>query len=140
MEESEFTYSEYNLAHPAKRYQGQFIDGLISMALFAGMLIISKHFSYEGEVSDILIMSIPIAYFVLSDALPNGQSIGKRILGIYVISKSTGKSCTIIQSIARNLFTPILGILDACLIFTKSRQRLGDKMANTIVVNRLNNI
>lgn len=132
--QKEFDWTQTTLAHPGKRYQGQFIDGLISVLLFAGTIYLLKVIGIDGKLADTLIVIIPISYFVFSDALPGGQSLGKKPFGISVISKTTGKPCKIWQSFIRNVFTPILGILDAVLIFGKKRQRLGDKFANTIVI------
>lgn len=129
----------HNLAHPGKRYQGQFIDGLIAVFLFAVCIYLARLLKLEGDYVDLLIVGIPFAYFVFSDALPNGQSLGKLPLGICVVSKTTGKPCTLLQSFARNVLTPILGTLDAILILGKKRQRLGDKIANTVVIHRSTN-
>ena len=130
----EFQYTKNMLAHPGKRWQGQFIDAFITVLIFALCLYISKLFGLDGTAVDIAIVLLPAIYFVFSDALPKGQSIGKKILNMSVVSKSTGKPCNILQSAARNIFTPILGIIDAVLIFGNNRQRLGDIFANTIVV------
>jgi uncharacterized RDD family membrane protein YckC len=124
-----------DLAHPGKRYQGQFIDGLISLGLFAIGIFIRNAFELKDQYSGILIFAIPFLYYLLSDALPKGQSIGKKLLNISVVHKNTGAYCTVTQSILRNLLTPILGVFEAIFIFMKRRQRLGDMLANTIVIN-----
>lgn len=136
MHENDFIVNPKDLAHPGKRYQGQFIDGLISVALFALCMYITKTLFFEGIFSDLFVIIVPTAYFVLSDALPKGQSLGKKLLGLYVVSKSTGKPCTIWQSIIRNILTPVLGVIDAIVILGSSRQRLGDLMANTVVIKK----
>jgi len=123
------------LAHPAKRYAGQFIDLLISLGLFAAGLYIIQLVIEKNDAAVITVVAIAFSYFVFSDALPNGQSIGKKILGMSVISKSTGKPCTVLQSFARNVLTPFLGLVDSVFILRKDRQRLGDKMANTVVID-----
>jgi uncharacterized RDD family membrane protein YckC len=134
MSENSFSLPSRDLAHPGKRFQAQFIDGLISLMLFIGLLFLSKVTNMEGAFANILIVGIPIIYFVFSDALPKGQSIGKKLLKISVVSKSTGKHCSYPQAFLRNAFTPVLGIVDAVLIFGENRQRLGDKIANTVVI------
>ncbi|MFL0805621.1 MAG: hypothetical protein K6L81_18050 [Agarilytica sp.] len=53
---------------------------------------------------------------------------------MYVISKSRGKPCSVFQSLVRNVFSPVLGVVDAIIILGKGRQRLGDLMANTVVI------
>jgi uncharacterized RDD family membrane protein YckC len=134
MSEPERPYST-NLAHPGKRYQGQFIDGLISIGLFALGVYIRSVFELTGQYSGIIIIVIPFLYYLLSDAMPKGQSIGKKLLDISVIHKNTGAYCTIYQSIIRNILSPVLGVFEAIFIFSKRRQRLGDILANTIVIN-----
>ena len=73
------------LAHPGKRYQGQFLDGLVAILLFFLSMYVARPMGFEGKVADVLIVGIPFAYFTLSDALPNGQSLGKLPLGICVV-------------------------------------------------------
>ncbi len=127
---------DHQLAHPAKRYQGQFLDGLIAIGLFFLLIYLFRAVGFENSFSGAAAIAIPVCYFVFSDALPNGQSLGKKPFGLYVISRTTGKPCSLIQSFLRNAFSPILGLIDAVLIFGKERQRLGDKFANTIVIKK----
>ena len=124
------------LAHPAKRYQGQFVDGLIAIGLFFLLIYLFRALAFENSFSGAVTIAIPVCYFVFSDALPNGQSIGKKPFGLYVVSQTTGKPCSLLQAFLRNAFSPILGLIDAVLIFGKGRQRLGDKFAGTIVIKK----
>ena len=130
----EFDWKASTLAHPAKRYQGQFLDGLIAIVLFVVLVYFFRAIELENTATGVLKLLIPFSYFVFSDALPGGQSLGKKPFGFYVVSKTTGKPCNLLQSFMRNFFSPLLGILDAVLIFGKNHQRLGDKFANTIVI------
>lgn len=77
---------------------------------------------------------LSIAYYLLGDALPGGQSYGKRALEIAVIDKRTHRPCRPVQSFFRNLFLALLGPIDWVFIFRPNRQRLGDWFANTVVV------
>ncbi|MBL4672435.1 MAG: RDD family protein [Arenicella sp.] len=129
-----FDLTEVTLAHPGKRYQGQFIDGLIAVFLFFITHHLLSSIEMDASVAGGIKLLVPICYFVFSDALPGGQSLGKKPFGLRVISKTTGKPCKVWQSFMRNAFSPILGIIDAVLILSKQRQRLGDLFANTIVV------
>ncbi len=72
-------------------------------------------------------------YLFLGDGLHEGQSFAKQMLGVRVVDAATGKPCTFGQSFVRNIFT-ILGPIDWIFIFGESHQRLGDKVAGTIVV------
>jgi len=124
-----------NLAHPGKRFQGQFIDGLIAYVLgivlfyLLDMFIGREPAFYSG-------VAIGVIYFLLSDSLPNGQSIGKKLLNIKVVDKETMKSCSFLQSFLRNVTFP-LGIFDWVPIFFGIHRRLGDFIASTIVVKNV---
>lgn len=120
------------LAHPGKRFQGQFIDGFIAyllgaIAFYLLHTVIGKH------ISILVAITIGVAYFLFSDALPNGQSIGKKLLKIKVVNQKTLLPCSLAQSFLRNITFP-LGILDWVFIFFGSHRRLGDFIASTIVV------
>jgi len=120
------------LAHPGKRFQGQFIDGLIAYIL--GILAFYLLHTIIGKDASFLVaVIIALAYFLFSDALPNGQSIGKKLLKIKVVNKETMQPCSLVQSLLRNITFP-LGIFDWVFIFFGSHRRLGDFMASTIVV------
>lgn len=120
------------LAHPGKRFQGQFIDGLIAyiLGIIAFYLL---HTIIGKDASFLVAVIIGLAYFLFSDALPNGQSIGKKLLQIKVVNKETMQPCSLVQSLLRNITFP-LGIFDWVFIFFGSHRRLGDFMASTIVV------
>ncbi|WP_124551688.1 RDD family protein [Methylophilus methylotrophus] len=126
------TFSSAKLAHPGKRFQGQFVDGLISYVLgivafyFSDLFIGRENAVYLGFM-------VGLFYFLLSDALPDGQSIGKRLLNIRVVHRETMLPCTVYQSFLRNITFP-LGIVDWIFIFFGSNRRLGDFIASTIVV------
>lgn len=75
-----------------------------------------------------------IGYHFLADGLGEGQSLGKQWLGISVVDDRSGEPCTFGQSFVRNLLLAILGPLDWIFIFGTRHQRLGDKLAGTVVV------
>nr|WP_314563860.1 RDD family protein [uncultured Pseudomonas sp.] len=72
------------------------------------------------------------AYFLLADALPNGQSLGKRLLSIATVDRKTLKGCSVSQSLTRN--AGALVVIDWVWILMESRTRLGDMFAKTIVI------
>ena len=106
-------------------------------------------------------VGILLAVFYLSvfDALQNGQSVGKKLMGFNVISIDDGQYCTIKQSLIRNLplslplffaVIPIWGwiiwilagsffiVMELYLLLKlDSGNRLGDVMADT-TVNAIN--
>lgn len=121
-----------DLAHPGKRFQGQFIDGIATYALgYASFFALREVVSVDA--AGYTAIAIGLGYFLLSDSLPNGQSIGKKLLRIRVINEKSGKPCSVGQSLLRNVTFP-LGIFDWIFIFFGSHRRLGDFLASTIVV------
>ncbi|MCR9418229.1 RDD family protein [Vibrio alginolyticus] len=120
----------HRLASPGLRYLGQIIDGAISAAIFIFFLWLGTLIGLSQDSSGLIAFSAAAFYFLLSDGFAKGQSLGKKLLGISV----TGKSCSFPQSFFRNVLTPIIGMIDAIFILGKRRQRLGDKLAKTIVV------
>ena len=99
---------------------------------------------------------LAVIYMSICDALLDGQSLGKKMIGFAVISLEDGKPCTVKQSAIRNLpitipllalVVPIwgwiLGVLlgipfiafEVYLIYSlDSGHRLGDVMADTSVM------
>ena len=68
------------------------------------------------------------------DGVMGGRSIGKRLLSLQVVRLKDGKPCTVRDSIVRR-FTAIFQPFDSLFAFGKNKQRMGDKLANTVVVN-----
>jgi len=125
------------LASFGNRFLGQFIDGLIPVLVIAGIAVI---FAITGVtetlalVAGLLAIGFWFFYLLFADGLGEGQSFGKRIVKTRVIDMKTGEPCTFWQSFLRNVFS-ILGIIDwIFLFFDEKRQRLGDKVAGTVVV------
>ncbi len=67
------------------------------------------------------------------DGFKNGQGIGKKLLSLQVLRLKDGKPATLKDSFIRRL-TSILQPLDFFWTFGKRRQRMGDKLAETVVV------
>jgi uncharacterized RDD family membrane protein YckC len=126
-----------NLASRSTRLAGQFLDAIIAFAPFLILVLLSAS---DEEPAPFIVtlwmiaLLFGVAYVFLADALPDGQSFGKRILGIAVVDQHTGRPCSPWQSFVRNLLLAVLGILDWVFIFGGRRQRLGDMAAGTVVV------
>jgi uncharacterized RDD family membrane protein YckC len=125
-----------DLASTGKRYLAQIVDQFIAIGLgFLAAFV----FDAVGmkEIGIALFWLIYIAYILFNDGLPNGQSLGKKMLSIKVINKTNATSCSYSESFIRNITTviPFLAIIDAVMIFGMKKQRMGDKIANTLVVN-----
>jgi uncharacterized RDD family membrane protein YckC len=120
------------LASRWSRLVGQMIDGSIAGLPMFLAAAISKVGSVASAPLFILGIAWMLFYLFLGDGLHQGQSFAKRWLGIRVVGAS-GAPCTFGQSFVRNIFT-ILGPIDWIFIFDERRQRLGDKVAGTVVV------
>jgi len=96
-----------------------------------------------------------LGYAAIQDSLGQGQSVGKRVMGLQVIEDNSGLPCSISHSILRNapwvlavfclpfpvvgvlmqfVFIPIVFLELYLLVTLESGVRLGDVMGNTLVV------
>lgn len=122
------------LAGLGRRIGGQMIDSIVALLLFMLTLKAFELVSLTQHIAAFAAVAVGGGYYLLSDALPNGQSIGKKLLKMAVVSDFSYINCTIFQSVVRNITTPFLGIIDWVFIFFGSRKRLGDMLASTIVI------
>jgi uncharacterized RDD family membrane protein YckC len=125
--------SPYGKADVATRLYAAAIDGL--MVATGGVL-----YWYSGFVSYLVLGA---TYLLLRDAI-RGQSIGKFLTGLVVISVETGRPCSLAGSVRRNLILILPGangsalVLEARTIVRDPQgQRLGDRLAQTQVVEGL---
>lgn len=139
---------EYDPATLWERLVAIIIDVIIVSALYL-LLIVLLISSSTGEVVDtdqgwllflgLLPLSGFLLYQFLSEALANGQSWGKRAMGIKVV-RLDGKEAGLSDSLLRSVFYLLdgfftLGILGTILITsTPKYQRLGDITAHTTVI------
>ncbi len=160
---------EFEIADFYKRIFAYLMDFMLLILFFVSM----KYFYYEGFniVSaqvlkdhvgiDILTISIPmLLYSLVSEVMMHGQTFGKKLMNIRVISLDGGEP-ELSQYITRWMFkafewpfffgytvltreslivyifiTAFLGVMVVIIVaFTKKNQRLGDLAANTVVVN-----
>jgi uncharacterized RDD family membrane protein YckC len=135
---------QYPLAGPFHRFCAYLIDLGIWLLLLVVAAIVSLVLSL-GSISGLGL--ILVAYFVLtwgygaaSEGLSNGQTIGKRLMRIRVVSER-GVPINGAQAALRNL----VGVVDgpvpffylvglSSMILTRRFQRLGDLAAGTMVV------
>jgi uncharacterized RDD family membrane protein YckC len=96
-----------------------------------------------------------LLYLLISDGLFDGRSVGKRLMGLRVVSSEHGGPCIMKESILRNAFLgaglllyliPLVGWVFTALISaveflvllgSKERMRLGDELAHTIVTEAI---
>ncbi|MFZ1305792.1 MAG: RDD family protein, partial [Ferruginibacter sp.] len=156
---------EFEIAEFHKRLLAYIIDFiLLIIFLFSMKYVMYNEFVFNWDESvgmDILIISLPmLLYSLLTELWFNGQTLGKKIMAIRVISLEGGEP-TLGQFILRwvtrffewpfffgyiafstaNIMvyifvTGMLGIAVVIIIsVTNKNQRLGDMIAGTVVVN-----
>lgn len=114
------------------RFTAQFIDGLFAMGLALATYWVAK---VRGMAPDWIIV-VWFVYLMLCDALPRGQSLGKKVVKIAVVRADTGAPCNLWRSLVRNLSLAVLGIFDCLPLIGARRRRVGDYLAGTVVVNQ----
>jgi uncharacterized RDD family membrane protein YckC len=132
------TYS--NLSLRADRVMAELIDAFYIFLTYVFIVAIVWILNINEKTGINLFLVIWLSYFLIKDALPNGQSFGKKSVNIKVVSIRTGKNCSLLQSLVRNivLFVPVLSIADLFWIGRYERQRIGDVLAGTIVIDAKN--
>jgi len=127
------------------------LDSIFLVIVFAvvGMVIATRMggvtdsgFSLKGAPAALAIgatLLVGLIYYVFGEGMA-GSTLGKGIVGIQVREK-TGAPCGMKRSLIRNLLRIVyafgaylVGFFIA--IFSKTRQRLGDHVAGTLVVER----
>ena len=121
-------------ASRSNRLFGQLLDGIIGAAPIFVAFLVTMVIPPLGTILMIGAIGWSFFYYLFADGFRDGQSFGKRWVGMHVISEETGQPCTFWQSFIRNLLLAILGPIDWIFIFGDKHQRLGDKAAGTIVV------
>jgi len=132
------------LAGPVSRLLAMCVD--LAVIIVAGMVIqkvlglvaLISQDAAQG-ITTVLYFVVSMLYGILAEWLWQGQTVGKRILGIRVMDRD-GLPIHVSQIVVRNLLRPVdmlpafylLGGLVA--LGTQYGQRIGDLAANTVVV------
>jgi uncharacterized membrane protein SpoIIM required for sporulation/uncharacterized RDD family membrane protein YckC len=154
IETPELVTFSYTIAGVGSRVAAALIDYLLCLLLFIA-LILTLAFTgansvgpRDGTISDAWAISILVigqflilwGYYVLWEGLADGQTPGKRIMRLRVVSDG-GYSVTFAGSAIRNLvrildMQPVVtyGLGIGSIVATKQGKRLGDLAAGTIVV------
>lgn len=135
---------EYELGSVGDRIIACLLDWLIIVAYviitFAVMSFGSLASFIRENVWLVIVLLLPIVFYdLLSEMWLNGQSVGKKVMGIKVISL-TGEPPAFSQYLIRWLFrlvdfSSFLGLVAlATVAATEKHQRLGDIVAGTVLV------
>ncbi|MCB0537529.1 MAG: RDD family protein [Bacteroidetes bacterium] len=134
----------YSLAGVMQRILAFIIDSFaIGVIYYILVLILVSFFPRNSDFSELyvylIILPIIMFYHLLFEYFMNGQSLGKRALGIRVI-KTNGERPEFIDYLTRWMFRLVditfsSGIVAVVAVLsTNKSQRLGDIIANTVVI------
>lgn len=144
---AQYVKIDYELAPAMYRVLASFIDMvtlliyLIIMKLFLGFNVFHNDMNTGKIVLNVFLVRLPwFFYSPVIEYLTNGRSLGKYIMGIRVV-KANGENAGLREYFTRWVFRVLdiwiggLGFLAVLLAgTTEKRQRLGDIMANTVVI------
>ena len=143
---------EFSLATVGSRFLALAIDTAIqigsALLLFIGVGIGAAAASFTLDQTGPWLMAILVlglfviyyVYFAVFESLWNGQTPGKRMIGLRVIHAS-GRPISALEAILRNIvriadqLPGIYAVGIVCVFFTERSQRLGDLAAGTVVVH-----
>ncbi|MBS1562673.1 MAG: RDD family protein [Bacteroidetes bacterium] len=139
----------YELAGVLERIGAYIIDAIIMGAFMVTFMIVASVLRAAGNVDGGASESLMIAIFgaivltflypLIAEATMNGQTLGKRAVGIRVV-RQDGSAATFANFVIRYLLGILengitTGAISVCsIMITKNRQRVGDLAAGTVVV------
>lgn len=131
----------YELAEVRDRIFSSVIDIMLQTVglLILAALLINTGIMAEGLFIYFILLPVVFFYHLVSEVFFDGQSLGKRLLGIKVV-KLTGTEPALNDYLMRWALRPVdtffsLGSIGVMLISsTEKGQRLGDIIANTTII------
>ena len=111
------------------------VAAIILLSIIAGI----TDLTYDERFGYALVVSLCLfGWFFGGDGSHKGQGWAKKLCSIKVIDSHNGNPCTFGQSFLRRLwiYLPLINFIDVLWIFGVNRQRLGDKLARTLVVKQ----
>jgi uncharacterized RDD family membrane protein YckC len=146
---SETTYDELAYAGIPRRAAAILLDGVVLFAAYwaIGTVIaaltgglVSGGFELTGIPALVAMMAylaVGFGYFILLEER-YGRTLGKRLLGLRVVNED-GSPITMGTSVVRNVIRIVDGLFfyavgAVSMLVSGKKQRLGDRVANTVVV------
>jgi uncharacterized RDD family membrane protein YckC len=133
---------EYDLASLGERIAGYIIDLLIIIAYIIIIILLASefHFFTEGTSWAYILLFLPVMFYDLAcEVLLNGQSVGKKVMKIKVISIDGGQP-SLGQYVLRWLFRLVDFTFtnNLCALISvavsERKQRVGDMVAGTTLI------
>jgi uncharacterized RDD family membrane protein YckC len=142
---------QYENASVGRRWLGACIDYIIYLFIHWFTQYLWVAFALDDDLSESMLLLTGLlaltfwivlwfALFPVFEALNNGRTLGKAIVGVRVIKQNGGKP-NFGHLLVRHLFDfvdylPFFGIVGVIVaVNTDHKQRVGDLVAQTIVVN-----
>ncbi|HEU4801526.1 MAG TPA: stage II sporulation protein M [Gemmatimonadales bacterium] len=143
IETPEHVRLDHEIAGLGSRAAAALVDQAIIAVMLLALVILrgvsGMGVNWTGAVAVLAMFGIWYGYFTFFEALRDGQTPGKRMLGIRVVME-TGHPISVGAAVIRNLlrtadFLPPPYLLGAILVAVHPRaRRLGDLVAGTVVV------
>ncbi len=141
----EKTIVTYRIAGLGSRIGAHLLDVMLVILIMVGISMAGGFLTMASpEIGQMIMMigitATPFLYFILQEGFWNGRTIGKLAVGLRVRMED-GTPITMTAAIGRNLirvadFLPGTYFVGLLAIFTTPRsQRLGDMVANTVVIH-----
>ncbi len=137
----------YSKAPLGERFLAYLVDSIIGVGpmITAGIFDFIFHIAQNPTnrmINMIATMTWAIYYGATKDARGNGQSIGKKLLGLMVVGTETNEPCTVGQSTGRAFVRVLLsaipligGLIEPIAVLANDDgRRLGDRAASTQVI------
>lgn len=150
-----YEFTGYPKASLGSRIGAAFIDGFITLGLCIPAFIFlfigiskSSHYYHRGAGKfyffAVIFFIFPIVYSYIKDGLGQGQSIGKKSVGLMVVNLETNTPCTKGKSAFRNFISGLVSAIPyvgwmvepIMVLATADGRKLGDKAANTQVIEK----
>ena len=138
----------YDVAGVGSRFLAALIDALVLAAVLVALVIVTVlagqnlrgAIAYAAAAIGVLIINVVfLGYFIFFEIIWNGQSPGKRAMGLRVV-KTSGYPITPITALIRNVIRLVdwlpafyaVGVIT--MIANRHARRLGDLVAGTLVI------
>jgi len=117
-----------------RRLQAVAIDSIILAVLIMGGLVVVSSFGVTGRDAVILVAVISMLWEPLLVSITGG-TIGHHLIGLRVVSSTSGKNLNIVASLLRFMVKFLLGSVSVVFIFiTRYHQALHDGLARSVVI------
>ncbi|MBC8034242.1 MAG: RDD family protein [Chitinophagaceae bacterium] len=138
---------EYQLAGLGERIVAGIVDTLVIFSYLILIVLVAYVTNTFNMFDDkewmVLLFFAPVLFYhLLSELLLNGQSVGKKVMNIKVVSLD-GAPPTLGQYLIRWVFRPVDLIITSyacavlCIAISERKQRLGDMVAGTTLIRTI---